>query len=344
MKLKHTVMAAAALAVGATASAQAQDKSTLQVVQDRGYMNCQVGQPNPGFYNLDATGNWSGHDVAFCRAVAAAVLGDHTKIEFQSVTSQVRFTSLANGESDMLSRTTTWTATRDTQLGLDFTTVTMYDGQGFLVSNESGIKSAKELDGAAVCVLTGTTTELNLSDYFRSQGMNFKPVTFEDVNVLIETFLKGGCDVYTNDKSGLASRRSAFPDPSKYTILPETISKEPLGPVVREGDNQWGDIVRWSVFAMITAEELGVNSGNVDDMRANSKNPEIRRMLGAEGNLHTGLGLSNDWAYNIIKMVGNYGEVYARYLGEKTPVNIPRAGSQNALWTNGGLIYSPPFR
>ena len=300
MKFKHTVMAAAALAVGAATTAQAQDKSTLQVVQDRGYMNCQVGQPNPGFYNLDSNGNWSGHDVAFCRAVAAAVLGDPSKIEFQSVTSQVRFTSLANGESDMLSRTTTWTATRDTQLGLDFTTVTMYDGQGFLVSKESGITSSKELDGASVCVLTGTTTELNLSDYFRSEGMEFKPVTFEDVNVLVETF--------------------------------------------REGDNQWGDIVRWSVFAMITAEELGINSGNVDDMRANSKNPEVRRLLGAEGNLHTGLGLSKDWAYNIIKMVGNYGEVYERYIGEKTPVNIPRAGSLNALWTKGGLIYSPPFR
>ncbi len=267
-----------------------------------------------------------------------------SKVEFQSVTSQVRFTSLANGESDMLSRTTTWTTTRDTQLGLDFTTVTFYDGQGFLVSKASGLKSAKELDGAAVCVLTGTTTELNLADYFRAQGMNFTPVTFEDVNVLVDTFLKGGCDVYTNDKSGLASRRSAFPNPGDYVILPETISKEPLGPVVREGDNQWGDIVRWSVFAMISAEELGINSGNVVEMRDTSKNPEIRRLLGVEGNLHTGLGLSNDWAFNIIKTVGNYGEVYEAYVGENTPVNIPRAGSLNDLWTKGGLIYSPPFR
>lgn len=344
MKLKTTFLAAAALAVGATSGAYAQDKTTAQVVKDRGFMNCQVGQPTPGFYRLDDKGNWDGHDVAFCRAVAAAVLGDSSKIEFQSVTSQVRFTSLANGESDMLSRTTTWTATRDTQLGLDFTTVTFYDGQGFLVSKASGIKSASELDGASVCVLTGTTTELNLADYFRSQNMNFTPVTFEDVNVLVATFLKGGCDVYTNDKSGLASRRSAFPNPGDYVILPETISKEPLGPVVREGDNQWGDIVRWSVFAMISAEELGVSSKNVDDMRANSKNPEIRRLLGVEGNLHEGLGLSNDWAYNIIKQVGNYGEVYEANVGANTPTNIPRDGSLNGLWTKGGLIYSPPFR
>lgn len=343
MKLKTTFLAAAAFAVGAV-GAQAQEKSTLEIVKERGFLNCQVGQPSPGFYKLDDTGAWSGHDVAFCRAVAAAIFGDPTKIEFQSVTSQVRFTSLANGESDMLSRTTTWTTTRDTQLGLDFTTVTFYDGQGFLVSKASGIKSATDLDGASVCVLTGTTTELNLADYFRSKGMSFTPVTYEDVNVLVSTFLKGGCDAYTNDKSGLASRRSAFPNPADYVILPETISKEPLGPVVREGDNQWGDIVRWSVYAMISAEELGLNSQNVDDARANSKNPEIRRMLGVEGNLHTGLGLPPEWAYNIIKTVGNYGEVYEANVGAETPTNIPRDGSLNALWTNGGLIYSPPFR
>lgn len=344
MKLRTTLLAAAAIAVGGASGAMAQEKSTLEVVKERGFLNCQVGQPNPGFYRLDDKGAWSGHDVAFCRAVAAAIFGDPQKVEFQSVTSQVRFTSLANGESDMLSRTTTWTATRDTQLGLDFTTVTFYDGQGFLVSKASGITSSKELDGASVCVLTGTTTELNLADYFRAQGMNFTPVTFEDINVLVDTYLKGGCDVYTNDKSGLAARRSAFPDPSAYVILPETISKEPLGPVVREGDNQWGDIVRWSVFAMISAEELGLNSANVEEMKATSKNPEIRRLLGVEGNLHTGIGLSNDWAYNIIKMVGNYGEVYERSVGASTPVNIPRDGSLNALWTKGGMIYSPPFR
>ena len=209
---------------------------------------------------------------------------------------------------------------------------------------KDGIDSAKKLDGASVCVATGTTTELNLADYFRAQGMSYTPATFEDVNVLISTFLKGGCDVYTNDKSGLAARRSAFPNPSDYVILPETISKEPLGPVVREGDNQWGDIVRWSVFAMVAAEELGVSSQNVDDMKANSKNPEIQRLLGVSGNLHTGLGLGADWAYNIIKQVGNYSEIYERNIGAKTPVNIPRDGSLNDLWTRGGLIYAPPFR
>lgn len=344
MKLKTTLLAAAALAVGATSGAMAQEKSTLEVVKERGYLNCQVGQPSPGFYRLDDKGQWSGHDVSFCRAVAAAIFGDPGKIEFQSVTSQVRFTSLANGESDMLSRTTTWTATRDTQLGLDFTTVTFYDGQGFLVRKDSGIKSAKELNGASICVATGTTTELNLADYFRAQKMEFTPVTFEDVNVLVDTFLKGGCDVYTNDKSSLASRRSAFPNPADYVILPDTISKEPLGPVVREGDNQWGDIVRWSVFAMIVAEELGIDSSNVDQFKADSKNPEVRRLLGIEGNLNTGLGLEPDWAFNIIKTVGNYGEVYEANLGVNTPVNIPREGSLNDLWTKGGLIYAPPFR
>lgn len=344
MKLKTTLLAAAALAVGATSGAMAQEKSTLEVVKERGYLNCQVGQPSPGFYRLDDKGQWSGHDVSFCRAVAAAIFGDPGKIEFQSVTSQVRFTSLANGESDMLSRTTTWTTTRDTQLGLDFTTVTFYDGQGFLVRKDSGIKSAKELNGASICVATGTTTELNLADYFRAQKMEFTPVTFEDVNVLVDTFLKGGCDVYTNDKSSLASRRSAFPNPADYVILPDTISKEPLGPVVREGDNQWGDIVRWSVFAMIVAEELGIDSSNVDQFKADSKNPEVRRLLGIEGNLNTGLGLEPDWAFNIIKTVGNYGEVYEANLGVNTPVNIPREGSLNDLWTKGGLIYAPPFR
>lgn len=344
MKFKTTLLAAAALAVGATSGAMAQEKSTLEVVKERGYLNCQVGQPSPGFYRLDDKGQWSGHDVSFCRAVAAAIFGDPEKIEFQSVTSQVRFTSLANGESDMLSRTTTWTTTRDTQLGLDFTTVTFYDGQGFLVRKDSGIKSAKELNGASICVATGTTTELNLADYFRAQKMEFTPVTFEDVNVLVDTYLKGGCDVYTNDKSSLASRRSAFPNPADYVILPDTISKEPLGPVVREGDNQWGDIVRWSVFAMIVAEELGIDSSNVDQFKAESKNPEVRRLLGVEGNLNTGLGLEPDWAYNIIKTVGNYGEVYEANLGVNTPVNIPREGSLNDLWTKGGLIYAPPFR
>lgn len=327
---------------GAPASAQ----TTLENVKARGILRCQVGTPEAGFYQLDAQGNWSGSDVAVCRAVAAAIFGDPKKVEFQSVTSAVRFTALANGESDLLSRTTTWTLFRDTQLGLDFTTVNFYDGQGFMVAKGAGIKSALELKGATVCVLTGTTTELNLTDYSRSNNLDMKPVVFEDTNIRNETYLKNGCDAMTNDKSGLASSRAAFPDPGAHVILPETISKEPLGPMVRKNDSQWYQIVRWSVFAMVAAEEYGLDSQNIDSKRASPPNPEIARMLGVEGELHKGLGLTKDWAYNIVKMVGNYGEVYEEYMGEKgkSAIGIPRAGSQNALWTKGGLMYSPPFR
>ncbi len=331
-------------ALGAPEMAMAQTKSTLDIVKERGRLRCQVGIPTPGFYEQDAQGKWRGIDYDVCRAVAAAVLGDADKIDVQSVTSAVRFTALANGESDMLVRTTTWTILRDSQLGLDFHGVNFYDGQGFLVPKASGIKSAKELNGASICVLTGTTTELNLADYFRVNGMTFKPVTFENVNVVQETYEKGGCDAYTNDKSGLASRRAAMAKPDDHIILPETISKEPLGPVTRHGDNQWGDIVRWSLNTMIAAEEYGLTSANVDQIKATTKDPEIRRMLGLEGELNKGLGLDKDWAYRIVKQVGNYSESYERNVGPKTPVNIPRDGSLNALWTKGGLMYSPPFR
>ena len=319
-------------------------QSTLEIVQQRGSLRCQVGTPSPGFYALSDSGTWSGFDVENCRAISAAIFGDPDKIEYQSVTSAVRFTAMANGESDVLSRTTTWTLFRDTQLGLDFTTVNFYDGQGFMVTNDSGIKSAMELKGATVCVLTGTTTELNLTDYARTNGLDIEPVVFEDSNVRDSTFFSGGCDAVTNDKSGLASIRAKAPDQSIYKILPETISKEPLGPVVRQNDSQWNDIVMWSVFAMVAAEELGVNSGNVDELKGSSSNPEIKRMLGVEGDLNKGLGLGKDWAYNIIKMVGNYGENYEEYMGSKTVMNIPRKGSVNDLWTRGGLMYSPPFR
>jgi len=319
-------------------------ESTLDIVKSRGHLRCQLGTPAPGFYSLSDAGKWSGFDVETCRAVSASIFGDPDKIEYQSVTSAVRFTAMANGESDVLSRTTTWTLFRETQLGLDFTTVNFYDGQGFRVTNDSGVKSALELKGATVCVLTGTTTELNLTDYGRTNGLDIQPVVFEDSNVRDSTFFSGGCDAITNDKSGLASIRAKAPDRSIFTILPETISKEPLGPVVRQNDSQWNDIVMWAVFTMVAAEELGINSGNVDKMRAESGNPEIRRMLGVEGDLNTGLGLGKDWAYNIIKMVGNYGENYEEYMGSKTVMNIPRAGSVNDLWTRGGLMYSPPFR
>ncbi|EKE77627.1 MULTISPECIES: amino acid ABC transporter substrate-binding protein [Oceanibaculum] len=324
-----------------TAAAQ----STLEQVKQRGHLRCQVGIPSPGFYVLDQNGNWSGSDVSICRAVATAIFGDPSKVEFQSVTSAVRFTALANGESDMLSRTATWTIFRDTQLGLKFAGINFYDGQGFMVPKSLGLKSAKELKGATVCVLTGTTTELNLTDYSRTLGLDLKPIVFEDNNVRDQTYSQGGCDAITNDKSGLASSRAKFANQNDHVILPETISKEPLGPAVRNGDDQWFQIVRWSVFALIAAEEYGVNSKNVDQMKASPPNPEVARFLGVEGELGKGLGLSQDWAYNIIKHVGNYGEVYEKYMGEGPgAIGIPRAGSQNALWTEGGLMYAPPFR
>ncbi len=335
-------VAAMALA-GGVSSASAE--STLDIVKKRGNLRCQVGQPSPGFYNLDAQGNWYGSDVSICQAVAAAIFGDKTKLEIQSTTSAKRFVALAAGESDMLSRTATHTLLRDSQLGIDFLAVNFYDGQGFMVPKDSGIKSALDLKGAKVCVSTGTTTELNLADFSRVNNLNISPVTFEDQNVRNETYLKGGCDALTNDKSGLASNKAGFPNPQDHVILPETISKEPLAPAVRHGDNQWGDIVRWTVYVIIGAEELGINSANVDDMRANSTNASVRRILGVEGNLNEGLGLSKDWAYNIIKQVGNYGEIYEKYMGSgKLGIGIPRKGSSNALWTNGGLMYAPPFR
>jgi general L-amino acid transport system substrate-binding protein len=321
-------------------------QSTLDLVKQRGHLRCQVGTPSPGFYQLAADGTWSGSDVSVCRAVATAIFGDPNKVEFQSVTSAVRFTALANGESDMLSRTATWTLFRDTQLGLDFTAINFYDGQGFMVPKDSGINSAFELKGATVCVLTGTTTELNLADFSRANNLEIQPVVFEDNNVRNDTYLKGGCDAVTNDKSGLASQKAGFPNPNDHVILPETISKEPLAPAVRQNDSQWSSVVKWTVFALIGAEELGINSGNVDQMRSNPPSPNHARFLGVEGDLHKGLGLEKDWAYNIIKKVGNYGEVYSKYMGDGSPagIGIPRAGSANALWTEGGLMYSPPFR
>ena len=343
MKLLAAAAVMTGMAFAGTSTAVAE--STLDIVKKRGHLRCQVGQPSPGFYNLDKDGNWYGSDVAVCRAIAAAVLGDANKVEFQSVSTPQRFTAMANGESDVLSRTTTWTLLRDTQLGLDFTTVNFYDGQGFMVRVDSGIKSALELEGATVCVATGTTTELNLADYSRANNLSIEPVTFEDKNVRNETFYKGGCDAVTNDKSGLASTKAEFPDAENFVILPETISKEPLGPVVRQGDSNWNDIVMWTVFALVAAEELGLNSGNVESVRSSSTNAEVKRMLGVEGNLLEGLGLSKDWAYNIVSQVGNYDEVYEAYMGGgELGIGIARAGSQNALWTQGGLMYSPPFR
>ena len=343
IKYFTAAVAAVALLIGGAVDASAE--STLEIVKKRGHLRCQVGPPSPGFYNLDAEGNWYGSDVDTCRALAAAIFADANAVQFQSVSTQARFTAMANGESDVLSRTTTWTLLRDSQLGLDFTSINFYDGQGFMVPKDSGISSAMELKGASVCVLTGTTTELNLADFSRNNALDIQPITFEDGNVRNDTYLQGGCDALTNDKSGLASNKAAFPNPNDHIILPETISKEPLGPVVRQNDSQWMDIVKWTVFAMVAAEELGLTSANVDEAKANMGNASVNRLLGTEGNLGEGLGLPADWAYQIVKQVGNYDEMYERSMGDgPLGIGIGRAGSQNDLWTRGGLQYSPPFR
>jgi len=346
MKLKTSIASVVALALMAASGATvASAQSTLEQVQERGHLRCQVGPPSPGYYNLDSEGSWYGLDVSVCQAVAAAIFGDKTALEIQSVSSQARFTALANGESDMLSRTATHTLTRDTQLGIDFMPPNFYDGQGFTVRRDSGITSAMELAGAKVCVTTGTTTELNLTDFSRANDLGISNVTFEDYNVRDDTYLNGGCDAVTGDKSSMAGNIASFPVPGDHMILPETLSKEPLAAAVRHGDNQWADIVRWSVFALINAEELGITQANVDEMKANSTDPNVRRMLGVESNLNEGLGLEPDWAYNIIKAVGNYGEIYEAYMGHgEQGIGIDRVGSLNALWTDGGLMYSPPMR
>ena len=295
-----------------------------------------------GFSLADSQGKWTGLDVDTCRAVAAAIFGDADKVKFVPTTAQQRFTALQSGEVDLLARTTTYTLTRDTALGFDFTGINYYDGQGFMVNKKLGVKSAKELNGATVCVSPGTTTELNLADYFRANKMSFKPVVIEKVEEVRAAFFAGRCDVYTTDASGLYSTRVAnAPNPDDYIVLPEIISKEPLGPVVRHGDNQLGDIVRWALFAQIEAEEYGITSKNVDEM-LKSDNPTIKRILGVTPGMGKALGVDEKWVYNIIKQVGNYGESFDRNVGMGSPLKIARG--QNALWTQGGLQYAPPIR
>jgi general L-amino acid transport system substrate-binding protein len=334
-------VAAATAAAIALLAAGAQAQATLETVKKRGQLVCGVSQGNPGFSNPDAQGNWSGFDVEFCRAVSAAVFGDAGRVKYVPTTAKERFTALQSGEIDMLARTTTWSMSRDTQLGFDFVMTNFYDGQGFMVPKKLNIKSAKQLKGAAVCTSTGTTTELNLADYFRANNMDYKVVAYEKVDEVNAAYDSGRCDAYTTDMSSLAAQRTKLKVPSDHVILPEVISKEPLGLVVRHGDNNWGDIVRWAAFAMLNAEELGVTSKNVDEMKK-STNPEIKRLLGIEGDFGKMLGLDNNWAYNIIKLVGNYEEAYERTVGPNTPVGLPRG--VNALWTKGGLQYAPPIR
>jgi general L-amino acid transport system substrate-binding protein len=332
-------IALAFVAVGAFAvSANA---GTLEDVKDRGVLRCVVSTGIAGFAYPDENGVWRGFDVEFCRATAAAVLGDATKIKAVTSTGKTRFTMLNAREGDVLWRNTTITFSRDVGVKLRFHGVNYYDGQGFMVNKNLGVSSAKELDGASVCIQTGTTTELNLADYFHANGMEYEAVTIETNDEARQNYLSGRCDVYTTDASGLAATRSTFPDPDNHIVLPEIISKEPLGPATRHGDDQWSDIITWVLNATVTAEEKGITSANVDSMK-NSKDPEVLRLLGVEGNQGAELGLSKDWAYQIIKQIGNYGEIFERNIGVNTAIGLERG--QNALWTNGGLQYSPPFR
>jgi len=329
-------LATAALAAGFASA------GTLDDVKARGSLNCGVSSGVNGFSAPDANGVWQGFDVAVCRAVAAAVLGDPMAVNFVPTTGQTRFTALASGEIDILSRNTTWTFSRDVDLSFTFVGVNYYDGQGFMVPRSLGVSSATELDGATVCIQTGTTTELNLADYFRVNNMTYEPVPIETNAEAQQQYLAGACDVYTTDVSGLAATRASFEAPGDHVILPEVISKEPLGPLVRHGDDQWSDVVRWTLNALIAAEEYGVTSANLEQMVAGTTNPEINRLLGTEGTLGAMLGLDAAWAQRAIAAGGNYGEIFASNIGEATPIGLARG--LNAQWTQGGLMYSPPFR
>ncbi|MEP5759188.1 MAG: amino acid ABC transporter substrate-binding protein [Litoreibacter sp.] len=329
--------------VAGGAYADGHASSTLEAVKSRGKLNCGVTTGVPGFAEPDANGVWQGFDVAVCRAVAAAVLNDGNAVEFVPTTGKTRFTALASGEIDMLARNTTWTFSRDVDLKFEFIGVNYYDGQGFMVPKDLGVTSATELDGATVCIQTGTTTELNLADYFRANGISYEPVPIETGAEAVQQYNAGACDVYTTDASALAAQRANFEDPSAHVVLPEIVSKEPLGPLVRHGDNEWADVVRWTLNALITAEELGVTSVNIGEMSAAAGgNPEINRLLGTEGELGGMLGLDASWARRAIEVGGNYGEVFEKNIGESTPIGLARG--LNAQYTDGGLIYSPPFR
>jgi len=317
----------------------AQQQSTLDTVRSKGFVQCGVNTGLAGFSQPDSKGVWKGIDVDLCRGVAAAVFGDAAKVRYTPLTAQQRFTALQSGEVDILARNTTWTITRDTSLGLNFVGVNYYDGQGFMVHRKLNIKSAKQLNGATVCVQPGTTTELNLSDYFRANKMSFKPVVIEKMEEVLNAYFAGRCDVYTTDHSGLISTRaSRAPKPEDHIILPEIISKEPLGPAVRHGDDRWFDVVKWTMFAMLEAEEMGISSKNIDG-QAGSQNPTVQRFVGASGDIGKMLGIDNKWSFNIIKQVGNYGESFDANL---KPLGFERG--LNRLWNQGGLMYAPPIR
>jgi general L-amino acid transport system substrate-binding protein len=331
----------AAMAVGAQAA-------TLDDVKAKGHIQCGVSQGLIGFSNPDDQNNWTGLDVDFCKAVAAAVFGDATKVKYSPLNAKERFTALQSGAIDVLSRNSTWTMSRDTSLGLSFAGVTYYDGQGFMVPTKLNVKSALELNGASVCTQTGTTTELNLADYFKANKMEYKIVAFEKNEEVLKAYQEGRCDVFTTDQSGLYAEVLKFPNPADHMVLPEIISKEPLGPVVRQSDPQWFNIVKWTYYALLTAEELGVNQANLEEMKK-SANPEIQRLLGvpvknpdgteADNDFGKGIGLGPDWAVNVIKGVGNYAEIFDRNLAQ-----LKIARGKNALWNAGGLQYAPPIR
>ncbi|MGL4960803.1 MAG: amino acid ABC transporter substrate-binding protein [Inquilinus sp.] len=342
MKVRTLLAAGAAVVAMAGFTASAQAGATFDAVKQRGFIQCGVNTSLAGFALADSQGKWTGIDVDTCRALAAAVFGDSEKVKFTPLNAQVRFTALQSGEIDVLARNTTYSLSRDTSLGLTFTATNFYDGQGFMVNKSLGVSSAKELNGATICVQPGTTTELNLTDWFRANKLDFKPVVIEKLEDVEAAFFSGRCDAYTTDASGLAGTRAAkAPKPDDYIILPEIISKEPLAISVRQGDDQWADITRWVFFAQVQAEESGVTSANIDSF-ADSPDPTIQRLLGKTPGMGEALGLPETWAYNAIKQVGNYGEMFERNVGEKTPLGLKRG--LNALWTQGGLQYAPPIR
>ena len=337
MQLVKTIAVTAALAASA---GLAHADETLNDVTSKGFVQCGVSQGLPGFSNPDDEGEWTGLDVDFCRAMAAAIFNDAEAVKFTPLSAKVRFTALTSGEIDVLARNTTWTMSRDADFG-EFVGVNYYDGQGFMVPTSLGVASAMELDGAAVCTNTGTTTELNVADFFRANGMEYTVVAFEKADEVVSAYDAGRCDVYTTDRSGLAAQRTKLSKPDDHIVLPEIISKEPLGPLVRHGDSQWGDIARWTLNCMVNAEEAGITSENVAEM-AESTDPNIQRILGADGDLGSKIGLENEFCANVVTAVGNYGESYDRNVGPDTALKLERG--VNALWSDGGLMYAAPQR
>lgn len=337
--LRRALALTTLVAAASTLPVAAQAGETLEAIKSKGVLRCGVNTGLQGFSAPDSQGKWTGIDADFCRAVAIAVLGDGSKVQYVPTTAQTRFTALQSGEVDVLSRNTTWTSSRDSTLGAVFAGTLFYDGQGFMVKKDLGVKSAKELNGASICVQPGTTTELNLSDYFRAQKLEFKPVVIQELSQVEQAFFSGRCDVYTTDISGLASTRQKADKPNDYMILPDAISKEPLGPMLRRGDWEFFTIVKWALFGLIEAEELGVTAANVDQMAKESQNPSVQRLLGVKGDVGKGMGIDNAFMVKTIKAIGNYGEMYTRNVG---PLGIERG--LNALWTEGGLMYAIPMR